>query len=53
MTACIGLPGTGKTEVLSDMVNGGVMCGNRTIVCAVSNNAVDKAANSCWGGLPH
>ena len=52
MTACIGPSGAGKTEVLSDMVNDGVMCGNRTIVRAVSNNAVDKAANSCWEKFP-
>ena len=52
MTASIGPPGAGKIEVLSDMVNGIVMCGHKTIVCAVSNNAVDKAANSWWAKFP-
>lgn len=28
------------------------MCGHKTLVCAVSNNVVDKAANSCWEKSP-
>ena len=28
------------------------MCGHTTLVCAVSNNAVDKAANSVWQKFP-
>ena len=30
------------------MVKVNVLMGYATLVCAVSNNAVDKAANSCW-----
>ena len=52
MTACIGPPGTGKTTVLADTTIGAVMCGHKTLVCAVSNNAVDKAANSVWDNFP-
>ena len=52
LTACIGPPGTGKTEVLADSVNASIMLGHKALVCAVSNNAVDKAANSCWEKFP-
>lgn len=52
LTAVVGPPGTGKTSVLADIVNGAVMCGHKVLVCAVSNNAVDKAANSCWQKFP-
>ena len=37
MTACIGRPGTGKTTVLADTVIGMMLCGHKTLVCAVSN----------------
>ena len=52
MTACIGRPGTGKTTVLADTVIGMMLCGHKTLVFAVSNNAVDKAANSIWERFP-
>ena len=52
LTACIGPPGTGKTTVLADAVVTGAICKLKTMVCAVSNNAVDKAANSCWESIP-
>ena len=52
LTACVGPPGTGKTTVLTDITTGAVLCGHTTLVCAVSNNAVDKAANSCWANFP-
>lgn len=52
ITAIIGPPGTGKTTVLADITNGAVLCGHTVLVCAVSNNAVEKAANSCWEKFP-
>ena len=29
-----------------------MLCGQKALVCAVSNSAVDKAANSCWESFP-
>ena len=48
----LGPTGRGKTTVLADITIGAVLCGHTTLVCAVSNNAVDKAANSCWENFP-
>ena len=33
-------------------VNASIRLGHTALVCAVSKNAVDKAANSCWEKLP-
>lgn len=52
LTACIGQPGKGKTEVLADAVNAITILGHTALVCAVSNKAVDKAANSYWEDFP-
>lgn len=52
MAACIGPPGSGKTTVLTDITIGAVLCGHIVLVCAVSNNAVDKAANSFHKNFP-
>lgn len=48
----MGRTGTGKITVLADITIGGVLCGHVTMVCAVTKNAVDKAANSIWEAFP-
>ena len=52
MTGIVGPPGAGKTEVLTDSMNGAVMMGHKVLVTAVSNKAVDNAAIKMWNSFP-
>ena len=52
ITGVVGPPGAGKTEVLTDTMNGAVMMGHKVLVAAVSNKAVDNAANKMWHAFP-
>ena len=52
ITSVVGPPGAGKTEVLTDSMNGAVMMGHKVLVTAVSNKAVDNAAIKMWNSFP-
>lgn len=52
ITGIVGPPGVGKTEALTDSMNGAVMMGHKMLVTAVSNKAVDNAANQMWHAFP-
>ena len=52
ITGIVGPPGAGKTEVLTDSMNGAVLMGHKVLVTAVSNKAVDNAANKMWQSFP-
>ena len=52
ITSIVGPPGAGKTEVLTDSMNGAVMMGHKVLVTAVSNKAVDNAAIKMWNSFP-
>ena len=52
ITGIVGPPGAGKTEVLTDSMNGAVLIGHKVLVTAVSNKAVDNVANKMWRSFP-
>lgn len=47
-----GLPGTGKTRSLRQLVVGLRLAGHKTLVTALSNVAVDIAATAVWKNMP-